>query len=756
MAGLRIHVLFLIVCISSLLSAQSNSVPLVNQAFSPASAAPGSSGFTLAVSGTGFASGAVAEWNGSSRLTEVISSSLLQVTIKTSDLEKPGTASIKVVNPAPGGGASNVVFFPVREAFTSLAMVGNEAFSGATAVAIGDFNNDGKLDVVWGAGSTLNVSLGKGDGTFQSPIASSGLYRYQEIITGDFNGDGNLDVATTDGYGDLTVYLGNGDGTLTNSWSNTFLNATGWVYLAAADFNQDGHLDIYTTGSDLGAQWFQILLGKGDGTFTALADNWTEFKNGYGSPAVGDFNGDGTLDLAVPDGENADIFLGNGDGTFQSFGTVAIAAERTVSAADMNRDGKLDLVGDLGCIFLGNGNGTFTEAGCGDYLGPMFGVADFNGDGNLDAAYYGGKGVGVSLGTGTGNFSGGATFAFNGTNNSVAGGIGDFNDDGMLDVVIGNGFLFLQTTASISPTNLRFGYQNVETKSSPQTVTLTNVGTSALVIHKISISGTDAIDFSQTNGCGTSVAAGSSCTISVVFGPKAGGTLSALLNVSYEGVGSPQQVSLGGTGVTPPTVTLTPSTLTFATQLVGTPSAEQTAALTNTGDQAVSISGISITGPFSETNNCSSSLGILASCQIQVEFQPTAIGPVTGTLSISDDAASSPQKAGLQGTGTVIQLSPVSANFGDQKVGTVSSPAPITVTNTGSTAVAISSIGFTGADAGDFLQTNNCGKSVASHASCTVNVRFKPASTGARSASLNVNDNGGGSPQTVALEGTGT
>jgi hypothetical protein len=103
-----------------------------------------------------------------------------------------------------------------------------------------------------------------------------------------------------------------------------------------------------------------------------------------------------------------------------------------------------------------------------------------------------------------------------------------------------------------------------------------------------------------------------------------------------------------------------------------------------------------------------------------------------------------------------MSLSPVSVNFGDQAVGTKSAAAPATLTNTGTTAVAITLITFTGANPGDFSQSNNCGKGLAPKASCTINVIFDPTASGARSAALSVTDNGGGSPQTVALSGTGT
>jgi hypothetical protein len=286
-------------------------------------------------------------------------------------------------------------------------------------------------------------------------------------------------------------------------------------------------------------------------------------------------------------------------------------------------------------------------------------------------------------------------------------------------------------------------------------VTLTNIGSSALSIKHIGINGTDSKDFAQTNNCGTSLPADSSCNISATFTPRAKGSRSASLNVSYHGVGSPQSVSLTGTGIAPSTVSLKPSNLTYPTQLVGTTSSPKTATLTNTGGQIVNISGISTTGPFNQTNNCPSSLTVGANCQIQVTFTPTAGGPATGKLSVTDDAKGSPQTTTLSGTGTVVELQPIGVNFGDQKVGTKSQPVPVTLTNVGTTALSISQIAFTGIDPGDFSQTNNCGSSVPAGASCTIKVRFAPKAKGQRAAKLALSD-GGGSPQTIPLVGTGT
>ena len=168
------------------------------------------------------------------------------------------------------------------------------------------------------------------------------------------------------------------------------------------------------------------------------------------------------------------------------------------------------------------------------------------------------------------------------------------------------------------------------------------------------------------------------------------------------------------------------------------------------------ISNIGTTGPFPETNNCPSTLLAGNNCQISVQFKPRARGLAHGTLSVTDDAKGSPQRVELSGEGTVVRLSPLGINFGDQKVGTRSSPAPVEVINEDKNPVFISTVTFGGADASDFVETNNCGSTLPPRSHCTVKVTFKPTKQGSRSATLQVNDDGGGSPQTIPLAGTGT
>ena len=172
----------------------------------------------------------------------------------------------------------------------------------------------------------------------------------------------------------------------------------------------------------------------------------------------------------------------------------------------------------------------------------------------------------------------------------------------------------------MSPTSLTFASQTVGTTSAAQTVTLTNSGTGSLSISSIAASG----NFAETNNCGTSLAAGASCTLSVTFTPTAAGTLTGAITFTDNAAASPQKVSLSGTGAAAatPAVSLSPTSLTFASQTVQTTSAAQTVTLKNSGTGSLSISGIAASGNFAETTTCPSSLPAGASCTISVTFTP--------------------------------------------------------------------------------------------------------------------------------------
>jgi Abnormal spindle-like microcephaly-assoc'd, ASPM-SPD-2-Hydin len=313
------------------------------------------------------------------------------------------------------------------------------------------------------------------------------------------------------------------------------------------------------------------------------------------------------------------------------------------------------------------------------------------------------------------------------------------------------------SNVNLSSTSLSFGNQTVGTTSTAQSSTLTNNGSAALSISSIAVSGTDGGDFAETNTCGTSVAAGGNCVITVTFTPTATGARSAGIAVTDSDASSPQTVTLIGTGTAPLTTTsLSPTSLTFASQAVGTTSAPQPITLTNTGTVALAIAGISASGDFAETGTCGSSVAAGTNCTISVTFKPSASGTRTGTLSISDNTSGSPQLVSLTGTGTVstttASLSPTTLSYASQAVGTTSAPQPVALTNTGTVALAITGISASG----DFAETDTCGSSVAAGANCTISVTFKPTASGTRTGALSLTDNATGSPQSVSLTGTGT
>lgn len=204
-----------------------------------------------------------------------------------------------------------------------------------------------------------------------------------------------------------------------------------------------------------------------------------------------------------------------------------------------------------------------------------------------------------------------------------------------------------------------------------------------------------------------------------------------------------------------PKVHLSSTSLTFATQVLHTTSAAQSVTLTNTGTATLKITSIAASGDFKETNTCGSSVGVGAKCTISVTFTPTAIGTRTGTVTITDNAGDSPQSIKLSGVGTEVKLSATSVAFPATKVGTTSAPKTVTLTNVGSTTLTITSITRGGADPGDFIESNNCGSSVPATKSCTITLKFKPTVKGARTATVSIADNGGGSPQIINLTGTG-
>jgi len=308
---------------------------------------------------------------------------------------------------------------------------------------------------------------------------------------------------------------------------------------------------------------------------------------------------------------------------------------------------------------------------------------------------------------------------------------------------------------TLSPGSLTFGGQGVGIPSAPQVITLINSQQVPLNITNMTFTGADSGDFSQQNNCNGTVAAGGTCAINVTFTPGALGTRTAELNVNDNGPNNPQTASLTGTGVVP--VTLSSSSISFGSVLIGNSATAKPVTLTNNQSVALTNINITISGPaaYTQVNTCGTSIPTGGQCTITVTFAPTTSGAQTGTVNISDNASNSPQSISLQGSGTVpVILSPASLSFGMQNVGTTSAAKNITVKNNEKVTVTFTSVNITGADSSEFAQTDNC-TSLASGATCTVSVTFTPSAKGAQSATLTLTDSAINSPQTATLSGTG-
>lgn len=433
-----------------------NPVPFLNQPLVPTAVSPGIPGFTLKVSGTGFVNGATIDWNGQALASTFVDTEHLSATVPSANLATAATASVTVVNPGPGGGPSNAVYFQVQTPQPTATFVNAPnspiPIPESVQVAVADFNEDGKADLAIAANVRVYVMLGNGDGTFAAasgsplsipspPYDDFGSPYTWPVVIGDFNHSGHQGFAVGLTQNEAAAILfGKGDGTFT--YSSTLANTAGQptVSLTSADFNGDGNLDLIALNNVNGLSP-AVLLGYGNGAFNAVQQILEVIG---GSSAAGDFNGDGKLDLVI-DGRY--ILLGNGNGTFTE--QTSSANGSFVTVGDFNGDGNLDLAvcnstGNSVTILLGDGTGNFaTASGSPIAVGSepsAIITGDFNSDGKLDLAVanLSDNTVTLLLGNGDGTFApaSGSPYAVGNTPIGLA--AADFNADGKLDLAVVN------------------------------------------------------------------------------------------------------------------------------------------------------------------------------------------------------------------------------------------------------------------------------------------------------------------------------
>jgi hypothetical protein len=547
---------------------------------------------------------------------------------------------------------------------------------------VGDFNGDGKPDIaVGGKGSDpYTVEYGNGDGSF-SPQWTTLATPLTCLATADFNGDGKADLACIDASNTVTLLIGHADNTLTVVNGSPSPLPTAYVHnIVAADFNHDGKTDLAVVNDvTVPAPAFAdypvlVMLGNGDGTFQSPVSTDAGSQVSPSSVAAGDFNGDGNPDIVfqgrMTSSDGYLVLLAKGDGTFTVEPAVAITTPNStgyasnwsaVAVADFDGDGKTDIAvtnDEAVQVLTGKGDGTFTQAALTDSGAEtdpdnvFLVAADFNGDGvpdlaaiNSDASTMNIDFVG-RIETATATLPN-VTIAGSGTNQAAAtyAGDGNFLTSTSTPITLTASPLATKLTLAASASTSVAGTQIMlaATLSPYSSGPLTTNGENVTFSSNGASLGTAPLSSGVATLNSTSLPVGTD-NITATYGGDTNFTTAKSNAV-------PVVVS-----AVVPAAAVSPGSLTFSSQAVGSTSAAQTVTMTNGSTATLAVTSIVASGDFAETNTCGTSVAGGSSCTIAITFTPTAAGARTGSLTITDNASPSTQTVSLTGGGASVAL----------------------------------------------------------------------------------------------------